>query len=319
MKILAGFYTHNRLRHELLTQSLKCFLEAAANGPVIPVVSSWLPIPGLTCRNLISHFRIAEHGHLNILLQLQQIILSCDEPWDYFAFCEHDCLYPPNYFEEISGRLTASPVSGLANENHIGLRPAGFADSCYHTQPLFSMVVRRDHLMVALQKKMAECIRTGWCCLEPDDRDDWMIIRCDDPMPPIVHVNMNSTGSNHHLTDHHNFYSQTEFRTIHPFWGEYRNFGVFTSEEITAATTPALQPGTYQIVAANYGDFTTNRVVSYLEALRRKNFQGVFQVSNADAGTDPAPGTVKSLRLHVVAAHGAPSTLEFKEGTVFRL
>lgn len=87
MRILAALYTHNRLRPALLTQSLKFFLEASANGPVTPIVSSWQPIPDLTCPNLISHFKIAEHGHLNILLQLQQIIHTCNEPWDYFAFC----------------------------------------------------------------------------------------------------------------------------------------------------------------------------------------------------------------------------------------
>lgn len=319
MRILAGFYTNNRLRQELLTQSLKCFLEASDNGPVIPVVSSWQPIQGLTCRNLISHFKISEHGHLNILLQLQQIVCSCDEPWDYFAFCEHDCFYPQNYFDELSKRLSASPVSGVANENHIGLRPAGFADCWYHTQPLFSMVVRRDLLMISLQKKMAECVKSGWCCIEPDDRDDWIIIRPGDPMPPIVHVNMNSTGNNHHLTDHYSFYSQTDFQTTHPYWGDYRKFCVFSDQEIKAATSPILQPGTYQIVAAKYGDFETNRVVSYIDVLRRKNFHGVFHATNAEAGSDPAPGTVKSLRLHVVKEDARTETFEFREGAAFRL
>lgn len=181
------------------------------------------------------------------------------------------------------------------------------------------MVVRRDHLMISLQKKMAECVRTGWCCIEPDDRDDWIIIPHNDPMPPIVHVNMNSTGNNHHLTDHYNFYSQSDFRMQHPFWGDYTRFGVFTSQEISIATRPVLEPGTYRIVAANYGDFATDRTMSYIEALQRKNFHGLFQVSNAEAGGDPAPGIVKSLQLRVVADHGSATTLEFREGAVFRL
>lgn len=319
MNILAGFYTHNRIRPELLAQSLKFFQEAAENGPVIPIVSSWKPIPDLKCLNLISHFKIAEHGHLNILLQLQQIIQSCEQPWDYFAFCEHDCFYPPGYFEDIVKRLSALPVSGLASENHIGLRPAGFADCWYHTQPLFSMVVRRDHLMVSLQKKLAECVRQGWCCIEPDDRDDWIIIPSSDPMPPIVHVNMNSTCNNHHLTDHFKFYSLSDFQSQHPFWGDYRRFGVFSAEEINAATSPVFPPGTCQIIGAEYGDFATDRTVSYIEALQRKNFQGVFQVSNAEAGNDPAPGTVKSLRLHVVKEDARTETFEFREGAAFRL
>lgn len=319
MKILAGFYTNNRLRPQLLQQSLNHFLEAARNGPVIPIVSSWERLADLPCQNLVSHFQMSGQGHLNILLQLLQIIHSCDEPWDYFAFCEHDCLYPPDYFADLVRCFSQSGVSGLASENHVGMRPNGFSACSPHIQPLFAMAVRRDHMLASLQAKLRECVLKGWCCIEPDDRTDWIIIPPGGGTPPVVHVNMDTTQSNHHLTNHSNSYSLTDLREVHSFWGDFRRFGIFTETEIDAATRPVLTPGTYRIVDAQYGDFATGRLVSYFSAIERKNSRGLFQVSNAEAGLDPAPGVIKLLRLQVSVDHGAPQTLEFREGSVFRL
>ena len=56
-----------------------------------------------------------------------------------------------------------------------------------------------------------------------------------------------------------------------------------------------------------------------MRVLQERDFSGVFQVSNAAAGMDPAPGVVKSLRLQITAENAASRQLEFKENTVFRL
>ncbi|MEJ7593797.1 MAG: hypothetical protein WKF77_19840 [Planctomycetaceae bacterium] len=80
MRILAGFYTNNKVREALLAQSLRHFELAASKAAVIPIVSSWQPTVGHHCRNLISHFQLPSHGHLNILLQIYQIIHSVAEP-----------------------------------------------------------------------------------------------------------------------------------------------------------------------------------------------------------------------------------------------
>lgn len=216
MKILAAFYTNNRARPQLLEQNIKHF------------VSSWQTIPGLPCQNLISHFQVGQHGHLNILLQLLQVIHSTDDDWDYFAFCEHDCLYPPDYFLDIARRFQVENVPGLASENHLGLRPYGFAKSWYHTQPLFAMVIGRDRLLAALYSKLRECVLNGSCCIEPENRANWIIVAHDDASSPILHVNMETTCDNHHLTSHHDFYSLTEVQEVHPFWGKSCRFGVFT-------------------------------------------------------------------------------------------
>jgi hypothetical protein len=321
MKILAGYYTNNQVRQKVLKHSLAHFITASKNGPVIPIVSSWDSIPDLPCRNILSHFRIEGHGHLNILLQLLQIVQAADEQWDYFAFCEHDCLYPPNYFADIERRLSDCQASGLASENHIGLFPNGFADCWYTTmQPLFAMVVRKDCLLESIYIKLKECAAKGWCCLEPDDRTSWFIIKPNRETPPIIHINMNTTSDNHHLTNLYDFYSIETAQERHSFWGDYRQFEIFTDTDVEVATKPILPRGTYRIVAAMYGSFDSDRTVSYLTALERKDFRGLFRVSNAEAGLDPAPGVIKSLRLNIVTVGNSNSlNYEFKEGSIFRL
>lgn len=319
MKILAGFYTNNNVRKSLLAESLCHFEIAATQAAVIPVVSSWKPIDGHSCRSVISHFQLPAHGHLNILLQLLQIVHSTAEPWDYFAFCEHDCFYPKNYFEDLCSILGDGRYSGLASENHIGLRPNGYAKPWYQTQPLFGMVLRRDELMSSLGVKLKECILNGWCCIEPDDRSGWFIRKADGETPPIVHVNMETTNANHHLTNHHHFYSLMETFDELPYWGHYRRFGIFSDAEIDHVTKPIIDQATSKIIDARYGDFLSNRIVSYMPALRNRRFSGIFQVSNADAGSDPAPGVVKTLRLQIETANSATVQLEFSENAVFRL
>lgn len=319
MKILAGFYTNNKVRQSLLAESLHHFELAAAQAAVIPVVSSWKPIPGHNCRSLISHFQIPAHGHLNILLQILQIVHSTTEPWDYFAFCEHDCLYPKNYFADNYRLLSSGEYSGMASENHIGLRPNGYAKCWYHTQPLFAMIVRREELLSSLELKLEECVLNGWCCIEPDDRTGWLIRSVDIQTPPIIHVNMETTNANHHLTNHHHFYSLTETIDELPYWGHYDRFSIFSEDEVDHLAKPVIDQATSRIIDAQYGDFSSNRTVSYMPALQNRRFSGIFQVCNTDAGSDPAPGVVKTLRLQVETGNESAVQMEFRENAVFRL
>lgn len=319
IKILAGFYTNNKVRASLLDQSIRCFQLAAANANVIPVICSWQQISGHHCRNLISHFQISQHGHLNILLQLYQIVHSVHESWDYFSFCEHDCLYPEHYFSELCQLLSNSDYPGVANANHVGLRPNGYANCWNPTHPLFAMVVRKDVLQKSLDEKLKECVLNGWCCIEPDDRTGWLIRHPNGEITPIIHVNMNTTGSNHHLTNHYDCYSMSDLTDELPYWGHHSQFQIFTDKEVHDASMPLIDTATTRIVDAWYGDFASNRIVSYLHVLQRRNFSGLFQVSNRDVGFDPAPGVLKVLRLEATTNESATLQFEFSENSVFRL
>src|SRR4030095_8105195 len=314
MKILAGFYTNNRIRPQLLDQSLKHFLAAAGNAPVIPIVSSWKPIRNLPCQSVLSHFQLEGHGHLNILLQLLQIVQCTKEQWDYFAFCEHDCLYPPDYFANAKRMISETRPPGLATENHIGLFPNGFAHWLFPFHPLFAMTVRKDCLLRSLQEKLGECAKNGWCCLEPGNRTNWLIVSRADQVSPIVHVNMNTTANNHHLTNMYDFYCIEEAEQRHPCWGDFRRLGVFTDAEMEEVLKPLLSGQSYRIVDATYGHFDSARLVTYMPALKRKGFRGLFRVSNKEANSDPAPGVLKSLRLEVVLEEsGNAQTYVFTE------
>lgn len=317
MRILAGFYTHNKLRASLLQQTLSHFQRAATVDFVTPIVSSWEAIPGLKCRNVVSNFKLPGHGHLNIILQLYQIIFSCDEHWDFFAFCEHDCLYPENYFTELRRLLASGNYSGLASENHIGLRPNGYAKCIPGIHPLFAMVISRERLLESMDAKFRECVTRGWCCIEPDDRSNWLIQRADDSLIPIVHVNMDTTTKNHHLTNHYEAYSLTPFSANLPYWGDYRNLGLFDNHEIEGLTRPAIDLSRTPITGAIYGDFQTGRTIPCLDEVRSIVERGAFRVSNSEIGNDPAPGVRKVLRLTIMQ-EGSPRHLEFREGEIVR-
>lgn len=319
MRILAGFYTNNAVRPVLLKSSLQHFEAAAAQADVIPVVSSWHPIENIRSRNLISQFQLPGQGHLNILLQLHHIVYATPDSWDYFAFCEHDCLYPEHYFSDLCQQLEQGEYPGVASENHIGLRPGGYSLCEPGIQPLFAMVLRRDVLLRSLQKKLAECVLNGWCCIEPDDRSGWLIRKSDRALQPIIHVNMETTATNHHLTSHHNSYSMVELLDTWPLWGPSSQFSFYSAEEITRATQPLIDQTKCQIVDAHYGDFSSNRTVSFMPVLRKQHFSGIIQANNSNAGCDPAPGIVKTLRLQIDCVDSNTSCIEVTENSVFRL
>jgi len=132
-------------------------------------------------------------------------------------------------------------------------------------------------------------------------------------------VNMNTTSSNHHLTNHYDCYSMSDLTEELPYWGHHSQFQIFTDKEVHDTSIPLIDSATSRIVAAWYGDFASNRVVSYLHVFQKQDFSGLFQVNNRDAGSDPAPGVIKVLRLEVITNESATLQFEFSENSVFRL
>jgi hypothetical protein len=298
IKILAGFYTHNKLRKKLLEESIKSYLKAASNPNIIPIVSSWDNIEGLKCKNIISKFK--NNGHMNIILQLYSIIYSCTEEWDYFAFCEHDCLYPETYFTDAVNILETGKYTGITSENHIGLRPNGFCDLHSVPQPLSTMIVSKNEVLASLNKKFKECVVTGCCCIEPDDRSTWYIQKRSDEKIPVVHVNMDATMNNHHLTNHYDCYKQVAFATNIPYWGDYKQYGIFTDAEISQSVATVVDFTGFSVVDAVYGDVESGRTVSFMDAIKKLRRGSKIRSTNEHAGYDPAPGITKKVRVKIL-------------------
>ena len=313
MRILAGYYTHNRLRGKLLEKSLESFLKAAGKADVVPVVSSWEAIPNLPCKNVISNFKLGGHGHLNIILQLHQILFSTDFEWDYFAFCEHDCLYPETYFTDAVKILETGKYTGIASENHIGMRANGYSECGSRIQPLSGIILQREPMLLAMREKFQEVVTKGWCCIEPNDRKQWYIQRRDMTLNPIVHVNMDMTMNNHHLTNHFDSYRQTPFATDIPYWGDYKQYGIFSDDEVEQSTVPIITIGSVKIIDAVYGDVARGLTVSFMDNMR-KLAKGKRVVANNDcAGKDPAPGVSKMVRVKLLENEKSVYR-DFKEG-----
>lgn len=313
MKILAGYYTHNRLRPKLLEKSLESFLKASEKADVIPIISSWEAIHGLSCKNIISKFK--NNGHMNILLQLYAIVYSYEGDWDYFAFCEHDCLYPETYFTDAISILSSGKYTGIASENHIGLRPNGFCDLRSVPQPLSTMIVSKKEVIASLNKKFKECVVTGCCCIEPDERSSWYIQKRNDEKTPVVHVNMDATMNNHHLTNHYDCYKSEAFAQTIPYWGDYTSYGIFSDAEIQQATSAVISIGEVNIIDAVYGDIECGRTVSFMETIRKMSRGAIIKANNEHAGTDPAPGVEKKLRVKFIR-DSIVETKDFIEQTI---
>lgn len=298
MKILAGFYTHNKIRPKLLEKSLESYFKASSQTDVTTIVSSWEAMPWLGCKNVVSKFR--NNGHMNILLQLYSIIHSTSEDWDYFAFCEHDCLYPETYFTEAVQILSTGKYTSIASENHIGMRPNGYCDLNSVPQPLSTMIVSKNEVLASLNHKFKECVISGCCCIEPDNRKSWFIQKRTDEKTPVVHVNMDATMNNHHLTNHYDCYKQSAYSTNIPYWGDYMQYGIFTDSEINQSTATVIDFSGFGVVDAVYGDVESGKTVSFMEQIRKMQRGVKMRVTNENAGTDPAPGVVKKLRLKLL-------------------
>lgn len=295
MKILAGFYTHNKLRPKLLEKSLENFLKAAGKADVVPVVSSWEAIPGLSCSNLISRYK--NNGHLNIILQLYHIVYTYKDTWDYFAFCEHDCLYPETYFTDAEKILLGDNYTGLVSENHIGMRPSGYCDIGSPTHPLFTIILSRNQTLNFLETKLKESVIGTLNRIEPDNREKWYFQKRNDKFIPVVHVNMDATMNNHHLTNHYDFYKPSPFSTSISYWGDYKSYNIFSEEEIEQSTNPTITIGNIKILDAIYGEVEIGKTVSFINALRKLSLSNDIHVTNTAAGSDPSYLQRKKLRI----------------------
>lgn len=296
VKILAGYYTNNKIRPKLLEESLKYYLKACQKENCISVVSSWEPIPNLSCPNIISKYK--NNGHLNIILQLYHIIHSCSEEWDYFAFCEHDVLYPETYFTDAIQILLSGKYTGLISENHIGLRPNGYCYISSPTHPLFTLILSKEHMLNFLKDKQQECILDNLHCMEPDHREQWYFQKRSENFTPVIHINMDFTMNNHHLTNHHNFYKQSSFSTDIPYWGDYKKFNIYINEEIQQSTASTIDIGPIKILDAIYGDIEKEKTISYMDILRNLQDKKTFKVDNKLG--DPACGIYKKLRIKFI-------------------
>ena len=219
MKHLAILYTNNNVAPKAFAKVLSYFTKNIANSSLLfdtsGIIISVEPISNLSegeisnLKNVIAPQEIINKGHLSIIEKISLVLKLF--PSDYVSLHEHDVLYPEKYLTSIQSILNEVDFSFdyLAYNNIIGVNKTGYQKRIVHDYPLSTLTFPMDTLKNLLDHKRVEFASNGnWCYLEPGYGGSYgshfrKIQFGKGTIEPVVHINMNQTKNNHHLTDHY--------------------------------------------------------------------------------------------------------------------
>ncbi|AWM38124.1 Glycosyl transferase family 2 [Gemmata obscuriglobus] len=242
-RILALWYSDNSAPDPLLMRSLQsvidareqtirhdvtvsaCAWEIGGNLGILPSVNT----PGIMLRSFIG---ARKRGYNTILAQIRQAVAhatASGEEYDAVAFCEHDVLYPPGYFDRLGDALAAHPSAPVvSHRDYIGLSGTGWQRVRERHEPLHQLCLRWDTIQSNLARAEREAASGAAVVLEPDheaDRSAWARLEPADPAgmsgTPSVHVNHNAGR----FTAHGDVCYEPRGASLwHPHWGEARHW-----------------------------------------------------------------------------------------------
>lgn len=234
-KILAVWYSDNHAPLNLTMHSLSTVVAAskqALRHDVTVSACSWdnrnfSILPGMGPPVINSRYAgERRRGYDTIVNQIKQAVAEATkngEHYDAVAFCEHDVLYPPNYFDRVGDALATHPaVPVVSNLDYIGLNGTGWQAVKERHEPLHQLTLRWDTFVRNLLRA-EEQAKTGQpVILEPDhggERKSWvrLPVSKSDVQMPSVHVN-HQQGR---FTSHGEVcYEPRGYSLNHPHWGE---------------------------------------------------------------------------------------------------
>ena len=219
MKHLAVLYTNNKIRSQAIEKSLSCFLRTISRpdlpyhttGAVVSAhpVSEFFAMENKNIKNIIAPVEILDQGHLSIIEKISMALELFAS--DYVSLHEHDVLYPDTYLLTVQDAIVAisdNSFDYLAYNNIIGVNKTGFQQRLVEDYPLSTLTFRLPVIRDLLDHKRREfSVNKGWCYLEPGYGGSYgkhfrRIQLGKGSAKPVVHINMNQTCHNHHLTDH---------------------------------------------------------------------------------------------------------------------
>ena len=220
MEHLAVFYTHNRICPKAIEKSLSCF-SRMINNPALPyhtsgVIVSAYPVSGFSAigkkniKNIIAPAEILDKGHLSIIEKISMALELF--PCDYVSLHEHDVLYPEGYLLTVQDTIEGISAAGfdyLAYNNIIGANKTGYQQRIVQDYPLSTLTFHLPVIRDLLGHKRKEfSVNKDWCYLEPGYGGSYgthlrRIQLGKGNAMPVVHINMNETSNNHHLTNHY--------------------------------------------------------------------------------------------------------------------
>ncbi len=243
-RILAVWYSDNHAPLNLTMHSLSTVVAASqqTRGHSVQVAAcSWDTgnfgiLPGMGPPVINTRYEgERRRGYDTILAQIKQAVREATrngEEYDAVAFCEHDVLYPPDYFNRVGDALAAHPGAPvISNLDYLGLNQTGWQAVKERHEPLHQLTLRWDTFRDNLARAEDASKTGGEVVLEPDhggDRSRWVRLQPVGLMPS-VHVNHNSGR----LTSHGEVcYHPVGFSLKHPHWGDAARWWPGTIQEV---------------------------------------------------------------------------------------
>lgn len=232
-RILALWYSDNSAPPPLLEKSAQTITAAATQTlrhNVTVSACSWAPVNGFAPGQWSQYSGEKRRGYDTIVNQIEQAVAAATangERYDAVAFCEHDVLYPPNYFDRIGDALAVNPRAPVVSHlDYIGLNATGWQRVRERHEPLHQLTLRWEVFQKNLSRASDEARTGGSVILEPDhgaDRSAWVRLApsSGDVLMPAVHVN-HQAGR---FTSHGDVcYEPIGSALTHPHWGEAQNW-----------------------------------------------------------------------------------------------
>lgn len=282
MRLLGVWYTNNAAPEALLGHSLATIKAAAEQSRhVVEVVTCpHRPVAGNPFREVLADLK-GKAGHAAIVQQIDQCIGARDymratssrgdAGYDAVVYLEHDVLYPPGYFDLMGDAFAKHPGAAVVvNHDYEGLNATGWLKVRERHEPMHQIAMSWNKALQNHARTKAEA-EAGQCFLEPDslpgggpgDRSGWVRLPARG-FAPAVHVN-----HAHRFTSHGDvvYHQDSGGRTVHPFWGEHKNF--WPAAVVPAATVAAPGCGSCGQVTADSG-FQPATLEDYYEVVRAK-------------------------------------------------
>ena len=223
-RILAVWYSDNSAPKPLLEYSLKSVTAAAGRSLRHDVTVSqcaWDPYIGPGYPKTSSAYRGAHRrGYDTLVAQIEQAVsqaVADGEAYDAVSFCEHDTLYPADYFDRIGDALAANPAAPVvSNLECIGLNATGWQKLREQHEPLHQLTLRWDEYVKHIGWARAAVAGGRPVELEPkSDKATWTRVGSPVGMAS-VHVN-HTAGRN--TTHGEVCYEPVGYSLWHPHWG----------------------------------------------------------------------------------------------------
>jgi hypothetical protein len=217
MRQLAVFYTTNKIKPVLLREVVGRVGRAVAYARTKGVecdgiVSSWEPM-SLPTELEGMEFNNRNGGLLNIVLQIHKVINAYRRRYPteeiLVSLMEHDVLYHERYLYEVGEAYKAvrGKSAGINVRSYAGLNATGWLDVKWRHHPLYLMSMTIDMLMAHTDQRILDLLETP-VRIAPNEPAHQLMTDFEYAYPLAVHVNMNETEWNSHLTSHYGIFEK---------------------------------------------------------------------------------------------------------------